>query len=218
MRELSDMEASAAALSSALLRHYCQARLADVTDGLAVVFDHEFRVRVAQGTAIAAAAAMVGRLMPDVMSTESWEKLRGPYEAALTGHRATFEFVSDDKVLSIDVSPIELPGEEPGALAVCRDVSEQRPSETHTLKLAEGFERDTQLLGSAFDQAPSGMSAIAPDGHWLRINAAYCRMLGFEPTELAGSSFQDVTYPDDVAVDREFLAEGARRWSCHRAA
>jgi hypothetical protein len=85
MRELSDMEASAAAWSSALLRHYCQARLADATDGLAVVFDHELRVRVAQGTTIAAAAGMVGRLMPDVMSTESWERVRGPYEAALTG-------------------------------------------------------------------------------------------------------------------------------------
>ena len=121
-------------------------------------------------------------------------------------------------MFSIDVSPIELPGEEPGVLAVCQDVSEQRRSETHTLKRAEGIERDTRLLDSAFDHAPSGMSAIAPDGHWLRINAAYCRMLGFEPKELAGSSFQDVTYPDDVAVDREFLAEGARGGSCHRAA
>jgi len=34
-----------------------------MTDGLAVVFDHQVRVRVAQGTAIAAAAVMVGRLM-----------------------------------------------------------------------------------------------------------------------------------------------------------
>lgn len=65
---------------------------------------------------------------------------------------------------------------------------------------------DAQLLGSAFDQSPNGMSAIAPDGHWLRINAAYCRMLGFEPAELTGGSFQDVTYPDDLAADREFFA------------
>jgi PAS domain S-box-containing protein len=50
------------------------------------------------------------------------------------------------------------------------------------------------------------MSAIAPDGHWLRINAAYSRMLGFAPSELTGGSFEDVTYPDDVAVDQEFVA------------
>jgi PAS domain S-box-containing protein len=207
MRQLSDMEASEAALSSALLRHFCQARLADVTHGAAVVFDHELRVRFAEGTAMAGAGVMVGRLLPDLMPAESWDKLRGPYEAALTGQATTFDFLSDGTVFSIDVSPIEMPGEARGALAVSRAVSEQRRTETETLERTAGIEGDAQLLGAAFDHAPNGMSAIAPDGHWLRINAAYCRMLGFDPEELTGSSFHDVTYPDDVAADREFFAK-----------
>jgi PAS domain S-box-containing protein len=206
MRQLSDMEASEAALSSAFLRRFCLARLADVTDGAAVVFDHELRVRFAEGTAMAGAGVMVGRLLPDLMPAESWEKLRGPYEAALTGQATTLDFVSDGTVFSIDVSPIELPGEARGALAVSRAVSEERRSETAAAKRTAGVVSDAQLLGSAFDESPNGMSAIAPDGHWLRINAAYCRMLGFEPQELTGRSFQDVTYPDDVPADREFFA------------
>lgn len=105
------MEASEAALSSAFLRRFCRTRLADVTDGAAVIFDHELRVRFAEGSAMAGAGVMVGRLLPDVMPAESWEKLRGPYEAALTGQAATLDFVSDGRLFSIDVSPIELPGE-----------------------------------------------------------------------------------------------------------
>jgi PAS domain S-box-containing protein len=206
MRQLSDMEASEAALSSAFLRHFCRTRLADVTHGAAVVFDHELRVRLAEGTAIAGAGVMVGRLLPDLMPAESWEKLRRPYTAALTGQTTIFDFAADGTVFSIDVSPIDLPGEARGALAVSRAVSEQRRTEAETAKHHAGRASDAQLLGSAFDHAPNGMSAIAPDGRWLRINAAYCRMLGFEPTELTGRSFQDVTYPDDVAADREFVA------------
>lgn len=49
-------------------------------------------------------------------------------------------------------------------------------------------------------------SVVALDGRWLRINEAYCRMLGCEPEELVGASFRDITHPDDVNEDREFVA------------
>jgi PAS domain S-box-containing protein len=69
-----------------------------------------------------------------------------------------------------------------------------------------------ELLRSAFDHAPIGMSAVAPDGQWLRVNDAYCRMLGYERAELIGKRFRDLTHPDDVAEDDEFIAAvGARR-------
>jgi PAS domain S-box-containing protein len=50
------------------------------------------------------------------------------------------------------------------------------------------------------------MSVSGPDGHWLRINAAYCRMLGYERGELLGRSSDDVTHPDERGEDREFVA------------
>ncbi|MGB9185744.1 MAG: EAL domain-containing protein [Solirubrobacteraceae bacterium] len=62
------------------------------------------------------------------------------------------------------------------------------------------------LLRAAFDHAPIGMSVVAPDGHWLRVNDAYCRMLGYEREELISKRFRDLTHPDDVAEDDEFIA------------
>jgi PAS domain S-box-containing protein len=63
-----------------------------------------------------------------------------------------------------------------------------------------------ELLRSAFDSAPTGMSVVAADGQWLRVNDAYCRMLGYERAELLDKRFRDLTHPDDVAEDDEFIA------------
>jgi PAS domain S-box-containing protein len=63
-----------------------------------------------------------------------------------------------------------------------------------------------ELLRSAFDRAPGGISVIGLDGHWLQINKAYCDMLGYEPKDLVGTRFSDVTHPDDVDEDREFMS------------
>jgi PAS domain S-box-containing protein len=58
----------------------------------------------------------------------------------------------------------------------------------------------------AFDRSPDGMSMVGLDGRWLRINDAYCRLLGYEPEELVGAPVSAVTHPDDLADAREFVA------------
>jgi PAS domain S-box-containing protein len=74
------------------------------------------------------------------------------------------------------------------------------------------------VLRSAFEQSPSGVSVSALDGRWLRINDAYCAMLGYDPAELLGATHRDVTHPDDVGEDREFVADAltGRRDSVQR--
>jgi len=70
--------------------------------------------------------------------------------------------------------------------------------------------RDSErLLASAFDAAPIGMTVIDLEGRWLRVNDAYCRMLGYEREELLGLSFRDLTHPDDVASYAELLRHAA---------
>jgi PAS domain S-box-containing protein len=69
-----------------------------------------------------------------------------------------------------------------------------------------GLSASEELMRSAFDHAPIGMSAVSVDGKWLSVNDAYCRMLGYERDELIGKRFRDLTHPDDVAEDDEFVA------------
>ena len=62
------------------------------------------------------------------------------------------------------------------------------------------------MLRCAFERSPSGISIVALDGRWLRINDAHCRMLGYESDDLLGAAVCDLTHPDDVAADQEFMA------------
>ena len=54
---------------------------------------------------------------------------------------------------------------------------------------------------ATFENAAVGMAHVAPDGRWLRVNKALCRILGYPADELITRSFQDVTHPDDLAAD-----------------
>jgi len=68
-------------------------------------------------------------------------------------------------------------------------------------QLAEAEERFTL----AFEAAPIGKALVAPDGRWLRVNPALCRILGYTEEELRGLTFQDVTHPDDLESDLDLV-------------
>ena len=65
-------------------------------------------------------------------------------------------------------------------------------------------EREARFQAT-FENAAVGIAHVAPDGRWLRVNNALSRILGYPVDELLTKTFQDVTYPDDLAAD---LAQG----------
>ena len=52
----------------------------------------------------------------------------------------------------------------------------------------------------AFDNAPIGMGLVTPDGGWLQVNAAFCRLLGYTEEELLKLSLADLTVPGDATI------------------
>jgi len=48
---------------------------------------------------------------------------------------------------------------------------------------------------ATFENAAVGIAHVAPDGRWLRVNEALCRILGYLADELITRSFQDITTP-----------------------
>lgn len=59
------------------------------------------------------------------------------------------------------------------------------------------LDRGPQRFRAAFEQAPIGMTLVSPEGRWLRVNDAFCRMIGYRQDELLGRMFSDITHPDD---------------------
>jgi PAS domain S-box-containing protein len=60
---------------------------------------------------------------------------------------------------------------------------------------------------ATFEQAAMGIALLAPDGRWLRVNPALCRIVGYSEAELMTLSFQDLTFPDDLDIDLDRVGQ-----------
>jgi PAS domain S-box-containing protein len=54
---------------------------------------------------------------------------------------------------------------------------------------------------SAFEDTAHGMAIVAPDGRWIRINAALGTLLGYAQDELLATTVQSIIHPDDLPAD-----------------
>lgn len=103
----------------------------------------------------------------------------------------------DGEVIDVQltVSPLrDASGRIVGASAAARDIT-QHNRDLDALRQSEERYRAT------FDESPLGVAHVALSGHWLRLNDAYCRILGYTREELLRLRFQDLTHPEDAATD-----------------
>jgi PAS domain S-box-containing protein len=56
---------------------------------------------------------------------------------------------------------------------------------------------------AAFEHGPTGKALLTPDGRFIRVNRALCRLLGRGAAELGARRLSDVTHPDDRLTDDE---------------
>lgn len=61
------------------------------------------------------------------------------------------------------------------------------------------------LYRDAFREAPCGMALVSPQGRFLRVNRAFCDIMGRQPHELLGLGVADVTHPDDREKSRHAI-------------
>jgi two-component system, sensor histidine kinase and response regulator len=50
----------------------------------------------------------------------------------------------------------------------------------------------------AFKSAAQGMALVSPDARWIRLNAALCSILGYQPEELLGRTISEISHPEDA--------------------
>ncbi|BAZ68703.1 two-component hybrid sensor and regulator [Fischerella sp. NIES-4106] len=67
------------------------------------------------------------------------------------------------------------------------------------LEESEGFFRAT------FNQAAVGIAHVGIDGQWLLVNQKLCSIVGYTHEELNRLTFQDLTHPNDLNSDLEYI-------------
>lgn len=54
---------------------------------------------------------------------------------------------------------------------------------------------------NALEYSAIGMALVSPQGQWLQVNQALCKLLGYTPEALRRLTFQEITHPDDLNAD-----------------
>jgi PAS domain S-box-containing protein len=60
---------------------------------------------------------------------------------------------------------------------------------------------------TTFEHAAAGMSHVSLDGRLLRVNRAFCQLVGYTSDELLKMRFADITAAEDIAPDERLLAQ-----------
>jgi PAS domain S-box-containing protein len=58
-----------------------------------------------------------------------------------------------------------------------------------------------------FEQAAVGVAHVGLDGIFLRINQRFCDIVGYSKEEMLTRTFQDITHPDDLEADLEYVRQ-----------
>ncbi len=61
--------------------------------------------------------------------------------------------------------------------------------------------QEQERFRGAFESSAIGMALVGPDGTFLEVNPSLCELVGYTDTELVGSTFQQITHPDDLESD-----------------
>lgn len=71
----------------------------------------------------------------------------------------------------------------------------------NNLKISE------QQFKGSFKYSAIGMALVSLEGKWIEVNDKLCQYLNYTTEELKAKTFQEITHPDDLETDLEYLNE-----------
>ncbi len=91
---------------------------------------------------------------------------------------------------------------------VGRDVTARKRAEAALKKSEQQF----QMI---FDNAPIGMSLTDMSKNYIKVNKAYCDIVGYSKKELANMTYEDITHPEDISKDLDVMQQSKNGTQTH---
>lgn len=145
----------------------------------------------------------------DQLSTQYGRDIRGFevfVDAARRGEAETrrWTYVRKDgerRTVSLSVSAIRDGSNEiTGFVGIAIDLTEM-------IRKQQALEETEHRFRGAFEASSLGLALVAPDGRFLQVNTALCKMLGYDEGALLAGDFQELTHPDDLATDLDLVRQ-----------
>jgi PAS domain S-box-containing protein len=96
--------------------------------------------------------------------------------------------------ISVAGSPVRnIAGEATAISVILRDSTKRHDAER---KIRESEEQFRQV----FEHAPVGICVAGPGTQYVKVNEAFCRMLGYSEQEVLAKKWTELCHPDDLAV------------------
>jgi PAS domain S-box-containing protein len=106
--------------------------------------------------------------------------------------------------VSINIDPLRSArGELIGVINCFLDITERQRMVAALAETQRLAREQEQRLAATYEHAAIGISEVAPDGRFLRVNEAICAITGRTREDLLSSLLYRYTHPDDTDADRE---------------
>jgi PAS domain S-box-containing protein len=76
---------------------------------------------------------------------------------------------------------------------------------TERQRIEKALRESEAQFRTAFDQAAVGIAHVGLNGEWLLVNHKLCDIVGYTSEELHYLTFQDITHPDDLDIDLNYV-------------
>ena len=107
-------------------------------------------------------------------------------------------------IVSVNIDPLRnAKGELVGAVNCFYDITERKRIDAALEQSRLRALEQEQRLAATYEHAAIGISEVAPDGRFLRVNEAICAITGFSREHLLTRMLFTHTHPDDADSDRE---------------
>ncbi|MDF0555476.1 PAS domain S-box protein [Kamptonema sp. UHCC 0994] len=109
----------------------------------------------------------------------------------------------NSSTMLVDVSKVPLTDGEDRAIGILcsfEDITDRKKAE---VAIAESEQR----FRATFEQAAVGIAQTNLEGKLLLVNQKLCEILGYSREELLGNKFHNVSHPEDLKVELEYISQ-----------